>query len=170
MDVGGTFTDLLLVDERTGAIRAAKVPSTPDDSSRGVVAPIHVECRTTFVRFPHPGGRSSLYRARRGRDGCPASGRVEFRSPRGPALASDTTRRAPCRYRALTFGPVAGGTTRSRNRCCGERSPACPERPSRRRRRERDNAHEQRRRSPRRAARLLIVLRAGAELRARTDR
>ena len=36
VDVGGTFTDLLLVDEKTGRLYTAKVPSTPEDSSIGV--------------------------------------------------------------------------------------------------------------------------------------
>ena len=37
VDVGGTFTDLLLVDEENGATWTAKVPSTPEDSSIGVL-------------------------------------------------------------------------------------------------------------------------------------
>ncbi|MFQ5547824.1 MAG: hydantoinase/oxoprolinase family protein [Woeseia sp.] len=37
VDVGGTFTDLLLVDEESGEFFTAKVPSTPDDSSIGVL-------------------------------------------------------------------------------------------------------------------------------------
>ena len=37
VDVGGTFTDLVLAD-RTGATWVAKVPSVPSDPSRGVVA------------------------------------------------------------------------------------------------------------------------------------
>ncbi|MEC8112083.1 MAG: hydantoinase/oxoprolinase N-terminal domain-containing protein, partial [Pseudomonadota bacterium] len=37
VDVGGTFTDLILVDEKSGAIHTAKVPSTPADSSIGVM-------------------------------------------------------------------------------------------------------------------------------------
>ncbi len=37
VDVGGTFTDLLLVNEATGEFHTAKVPSTPDDSSIGVL-------------------------------------------------------------------------------------------------------------------------------------
>ena len=37
VDVGGTFTDLLLINARTSAITAkAKVPSTPHDPSQGV--------------------------------------------------------------------------------------------------------------------------------------
>ncbi|HEX6254884.1 MAG TPA: hydantoinase/oxoprolinase family protein [Euzebyales bacterium] len=40
VDVGGTFTDLLLIDEDTGATFRAKTPSTPDDPSRGVLTGI----------------------------------------------------------------------------------------------------------------------------------
>ena len=38
VDVGGTFTDLLLVDQASGAMRIAKVPSTPADQSDGFMA------------------------------------------------------------------------------------------------------------------------------------
>ncbi len=37
VDVGGTFTDLLLIDEEKGTTWTAKVPSTPEDSSIGVL-------------------------------------------------------------------------------------------------------------------------------------
>jgi N-methylhydantoinase A len=37
VDVGGTFTDLLLISEETGQTFTAKVPSTPEDSSIGVL-------------------------------------------------------------------------------------------------------------------------------------
>ncbi len=37
VDVGGTFTDLLLISEETGETYTAKVPSTPEDSSVGVL-------------------------------------------------------------------------------------------------------------------------------------
>ncbi len=37
VDVGGTFTDLLLISEETGEKFTAKVPSTPEDSSIGVL-------------------------------------------------------------------------------------------------------------------------------------
>ena len=37
VDVGGTFTDLLLINEDTGQTHTAKVPSTPEDSSIGVL-------------------------------------------------------------------------------------------------------------------------------------
>ncbi|MBT9383096.1 hydantoinase/oxoprolinase family protein [Pseudooceanicola sp. CBS1P-1] len=37
VDVGGTFTDLILMDPASGEVRLAKVPSTLDDQSRGVL-------------------------------------------------------------------------------------------------------------------------------------
>jgi N-methylhydantoinase A len=36
IDTGGTFTDYVLVDEGSGAIRTVKVPSTPDDPSDAI--------------------------------------------------------------------------------------------------------------------------------------
>jgi len=40
IDVGGTFTDLLLFDEDSGAIHLVKTPSTPEDQSVGILAGI----------------------------------------------------------------------------------------------------------------------------------
>jgi N-methylhydantoinase A len=37
IDVGGTFTDLLLFDERSGTMRLLKTPSTPSDQSVGIL-------------------------------------------------------------------------------------------------------------------------------------
>jgi N-methylhydantoinase A len=44
VDVGGTFTDVLLVHETSGAMHTAKVPSTPGDSSLGVLNGIARAC------------------------------------------------------------------------------------------------------------------------------
>ena len=49
VDVGGTFTDLLLLDERNGRTFTAKVPSTPEDSSQGVLNGIEKICRTAGI-------------------------------------------------------------------------------------------------------------------------
>ena len=38
VDVGGTFTDLILMDQATGAVKLAKVPSTLDNQAFGVLA------------------------------------------------------------------------------------------------------------------------------------
>src|ERR1043166_3428066 len=40
VDVGGTFTDLVLVDEATRAVRVAKVPTTVRNQADGVLAAI----------------------------------------------------------------------------------------------------------------------------------
>ena len=48
-DVGGTFTDLLLINDDTGETFTAKVPSTPKDSSVGVLNGIEKICRTSGV-------------------------------------------------------------------------------------------------------------------------
>ena len=44
VDVGGTFTDLLLIDNKSGDIHSAKVPSTPHDSSIGVLNGVDRVC------------------------------------------------------------------------------------------------------------------------------
>ena len=36
VDIGGTFTDLVVVDETTGAVRVGKVLTTPKDPAHGV--------------------------------------------------------------------------------------------------------------------------------------
>jgi N-methylhydantoinase A len=41
VDVGGTFTDLIQLDERSGEVVVAKVPSTPDNQAYGVMAAAH---------------------------------------------------------------------------------------------------------------------------------
>ncbi len=38
VDVGGTFTDLVMLDQRDGSVRLAKVPSTPGNQAFGVMA------------------------------------------------------------------------------------------------------------------------------------
>ena len=49
VDVGGTFTDLLLLDESGGRSYTAKVPSTPEDSSKGVLNGIERLCREANI-------------------------------------------------------------------------------------------------------------------------
>ncbi len=49
VDVGGTFTDLLLVNEQTGETHTAKVPSTPEDSSLGVLNGIRKICAESRI-------------------------------------------------------------------------------------------------------------------------
>ena len=52
VDVGGTFTDIFLVNEIDGRIYTAKVPSTPQDSSIGVLNGIERVCETSGIA-PH---------------------------------------------------------------------------------------------------------------------
>ena len=49
VDVGGTFTDLLLVNEKTGKTWSAKVPSTPADQSIGVLNGIKRVCANAGI-------------------------------------------------------------------------------------------------------------------------
>ncbi len=49
VDVGGTFTDVLLIDEDSGKTVTAKVPSTPKDSSEGVLNGIAKVCEQAGV-------------------------------------------------------------------------------------------------------------------------
>ncbi|MCL6438698.1 MAG: hydantoinase/oxoprolinase family protein [Rubrobacteraceae bacterium] len=51
VDVGGTFTDVLLFEERSGRLIEGKVLSTPDDPSRGVVEGIESVCKKLGVSF-----------------------------------------------------------------------------------------------------------------------
>ena len=47
VDVGGTFTDLVQVDDATGAFFHMKTPSTPGDLSQGVIEGLRRICRTS---------------------------------------------------------------------------------------------------------------------------
>ena len=37
IDIGGTFTDVALVEDKSGSVGVAKVPTTPDDLASGVL-------------------------------------------------------------------------------------------------------------------------------------
>ncbi|MGE0715928.1 MAG: hydantoinase/oxoprolinase family protein, partial [Alphaproteobacteria bacterium] len=67
VDVGGTFTDLLFVDDRERRFRVVKVPSTPDDQSRGMLAGVRdsglaVEDLTALVHGTTVGTNAILER------------------------------------------------------------------------------------------------------------
>jgi N-methylhydantoinase A len=49
VDVGGTFTDLLLINEQSGETHTAKVPSTPEDSSIGVLNGVERICQESGI-------------------------------------------------------------------------------------------------------------------------
>ena len=46
VDTGGTFSDFVYVDDDTGTISVAKIPSTPDDPSRAILAGIELLIET----------------------------------------------------------------------------------------------------------------------------
>ncbi len=45
VDSGGTFTDVCLFDEQDGRVEVWKVPSTPDDPSRGIAGGVEETMR-----------------------------------------------------------------------------------------------------------------------------
>jgi N-methylhydantoinase A len=49
VDVGGTFTDLLLVHDETGTLYRVKTPTTPADPSQGVLAGVQRICEESGV-------------------------------------------------------------------------------------------------------------------------
>jgi len=49
VDVGGTFTDLALIDDASGRTFRAKTPSTPHDQSEGVMAGILKVCKSAGI-------------------------------------------------------------------------------------------------------------------------
>jgi N-methylhydantoinase A len=60
VDIGGTFTDVALVNERTGEAGVVKVPTTPRDLARGVVEALETALATHGVA---PGGVSLVAHA-----------------------------------------------------------------------------------------------------------
>src|SRR5688572_27691361 len=54
VDVGGTFTDLVAYDGRTGALRVVKLPSTPPDFHQAVIEAVRrVVGPGTMARIVH---------------------------------------------------------------------------------------------------------------------
>jgi 5-oxoprolinase (ATP-hydrolysing) len=51
VDVGGTFTDLILVDEESGRITVDKLPSTPTDPARAVLDGVDQLCEAAGLRI-----------------------------------------------------------------------------------------------------------------------
>lgn len=49
VDVGGTFTDLLLFDDASGSFWRHKTPSTPHDSSQGVLVGVEAICESAGI-------------------------------------------------------------------------------------------------------------------------
>ena len=55
VDIGGTFTDVALVDEATGEIGVAKVPTTPRNLAEGVLAALGIAMTAMGSRRPKSG-------------------------------------------------------------------------------------------------------------------
>ena len=53
VDVGGTFTDLVLTDDSSGAIHVNKVPTTPQDPSIGTMAGAMELCEIAGISPAH---------------------------------------------------------------------------------------------------------------------
>ncbi|HVQ77785.1 MAG TPA: hydantoinase/oxoprolinase family protein [Candidatus Binatia bacterium] len=82
VDVGGTFTDLVLMDEASGAVRIAKVPTTPGNQAEGVLqalaqaggtgdqlkAMVHGTTTATNALLERKGARTGLITTRGFRD------------------------------------------------------------------------------------------------------
>ena len=49
VDVGGTFTDVLLFNEVSGAFWRYKTPSTPQDSSEGILIGVNAICAAANI-------------------------------------------------------------------------------------------------------------------------
>ena len=64
VDVGGTFTDLIYVDDETGTVLVHKLPTTPADPSQGTIAGIR-ELTETAGASPTRSTRSSTARRSR---------------------------------------------------------------------------------------------------------
>jgi N-methylhydantoinase A/oxoprolinase/acetone carboxylase beta subunit len=58
VDVGGTFTDLIYVDDETGVIRVHKLPTTPGDPSQGTIQGIE---EVTSAAGESPGALDSVF-------------------------------------------------------------------------------------------------------------
>jgi N-methylhydantoinase A len=50
VDVGGTFTDLVQVNDETGAFYRTKTPSTPADPAQGVLEGLRRICRESNIQ------------------------------------------------------------------------------------------------------------------------
>src|SRR5437588_5729116 len=50
VDIGGTFTDLMLYDSESGAVHVHKVPSTPDEPDRAMVTGLAELCARAALR------------------------------------------------------------------------------------------------------------------------
>lgn len=54
IDTGGTFTDVVAIEEASGRVLTTKTPSTPDDPSRGLLEGVHKVLRATGDEAARP--------------------------------------------------------------------------------------------------------------------
>ncbi len=111
IDVGGTFTDLVLVDEATGEVRVAKVPTTVANQAGGVQSAlagaaagaaevgviVHGTTIATNAVLERKGSRTGLITTRGFRDILELAGRRTRPSsrPQGRVRGADPARAAP---------------------------------------------------------------------------
>src|SRR3954452_8132392 len=60
VDIGGTFTDVSIVDS-AGEVHATKSPSVPSDPARGVIEALHHAAAQLDMRLPALLSRTSLF-------------------------------------------------------------------------------------------------------------
>ena len=117
VDVGGTFTDLIFYDARTGEVRVAKEPTTPAAPDAGVISAVAAAVSGTELEaaeyFLHGTtvGLNALLERRGGQVGLLATARL----PRRP-------RDAPRRRRGALQPLLASSRTRSCRDACACRS------------------------------------------------
>ena len=117
VDTGGTFSDFVYLNEETGEVSITKVPSTPDDPSRAILAGHRSAARPGRARgrhrlfLPRHHRRHQRAARRQGRQDRPAGdrrlprhlpGRPSRRGPTAPRSSTSctTSRRCWCRRAA----------------------------------------------------------------------
>lgn len=50
VDVGGTFTDLVFLDDQTGSVRVAKLPTTPEASEEAVLGVMRAHVPSSLLQ------------------------------------------------------------------------------------------------------------------------
>ncbi len=101
VDVGGTFTDLVLVNEDSGAFYRAKTPSTPVDPSQGVLGGLRRICRDNAV---DPGSISHILHGTT----VATNAVLEGKGARGGLLTTQGFQQILHLARSQTPGPLAG--------------------------------------------------------------
>ena len=131
IDVGGTFTDFILMNEDDGAIRFFKVPSTPGDPSeaiesglRQLMADAGVDAREGRLSRPWHDCRDQHRHRAQGRAHRPVDHQGVPRRARtraaGPAIPSTTTACAsPRRWFRASAGPRSTSASARKARRCG---------------------------------------------------